>query len=148
MALIDRLVANRHRRIAKAVMGLYGLEIPADVKIGRGVVFEHHGFGTVLHPHTTIGDRVQIFHGVTIGDSAPWPGTPGAVGRVVVEDDVTLGAGAKILVARDSTLTIGRGSVVGANAVVTKSIPPGEIWAGSPARKVAQRDSVDASGVV
>lgn len=49
---------------------------------------------------------------------------------VVIEDGVFIGAHAIIL----KGVTIGKGSIVGAGSVVTKSIPPGEIWAGNPAR--------------
>lgn len=121
-------------------MGLYGLEIPPSVQVGADVLFEHHGFGTVIHPHTQIGDRVQIFHGVTVGDAVPWPQTPGTVGDAIIGDDVTLGAGAKILVPRDTTLTIGQGAVIGANSVVLQSVPAWEVWAGNPARRVGQRE--------
>jgi serine O-acetyltransferase len=56
----------------------------------------------------------------------------------VVEDDVILAPGAKVL-ARQGVLTVGRGSVVGANAVLLESTRPGEIWAGVPARCVGRR---------
>ena len=58
------------------------------------------------------------------------------IGRIVVEDDVVIGAGAKVLLKCGQTLVIGRGAVIGANAVVLKSVPAGEVWAGIPARKV------------
>ena len=50
-----------------------------------------------------------------------------------------IGAGAKVLFRDGQWLTIGRGAVVGANAVVTRSVPPGEVWAGVPAKRVGQR---------
>jgi len=49
---------------------------------------------------------------------------------VVLEDDAFIGAESLIL----KGVTIGKGSIVAAGAVVTKSVPPGEIWGGNPAR--------------
>jgi serine O-acetyltransferase len=54
---------------------------------------------------------------------------------------VVIGAGAKVIFKLGQILTVGRGAVIGANAVVLSSVPPDEIWAGMPARKVSVRDS-------
>jgi acetyltransferase-like isoleucine patch superfamily enzyme len=54
---------------------------------------------------------------------------------VVLEDDVWLGAGVVVT----PGVTIARGAVVGANAVVTKDVPEYEIWAGVPARRIGER---------
>ncbi|MCK6391357.1 MAG: acyltransferase [Azonexus sp.] len=55
--------------------------------------------------------------------------------EIVVEDDVWIGAGAIVL----AGVTLGRGSIVGAGAVVTKSCPPFSILGGVPARVIGQR---------
>jgi serine O-acetyltransferase len=70
-----------------------------------------------------IGDRVHIDQGVTIGGNATSEGVPR------VEDDVYIGAGAKLL----GPILIGRGSVIGANAVVVKDVPQRSVVAGVPA---------------
>lgn len=88
----------------------------------------------------TIGDRVLIGSGclITDGDAHPIDpaarraGSAGAVAPVVIEDDVFIGARAIIL----KGVTIGRGSVVGAGSVVTKSVPAFSVAAGNPARVV------------
>ncbi len=54
---------------------------------------------------------------------------------IVLEKDVWLGVNVVVL----QGVTIGEGSVVGAGSVCTKPIPPGEIWAGVPARKIRDR---------
>ena len=64
--------------------------------------------GTVIHPRARIGCRVLIAHGVTMGGRSRQPGTP------VIEDDVYIAPGAKIL----GDVRIGRDSLIGANAVV------------------------------
>ncbi|MFN8248985.1 MAG: acyltransferase [Ferruginibacter sp.] len=48
---------------------------------------------------------------------------------VTLEDDVFIGAHSTIL----KGVTIGKGSIIGAGSVVSKSVPPGQIWGGSPA---------------
>jgi len=88
----------------------------------------------------TIEDRVFIGHSVTfINDKYPRAAT--VAGTLQSEDDwkvvptkietgVSIGSGTCILCG----VTIGVGAIVGAGSVVTKDIPPYEIWAGNPAR--------------
>jgi len=52
---------------------------------------------------------------------------------------VWIGTGCKILYG----VHLGRGCIVGAGAVVNKSIPPYEIWAGVPAKKIGERKAVN-----
>jgi serine O-acetyltransferase len=127
------------RRVTKELLALYGVEVPPNVEIGHGLRVLHRGFGTVIHPTTRIGDNVTIYHGVTIGRGDAWE-TPArsAMTGVVIGDDVTICAGAKLICSR-GTLTVGDGAIIGANAVVTRNVPAGEIWAGVPARKIRDR---------
>ncbi len=55
---------------------------------------------------------------------------------ILIEDDCWLGTGVRVL----DGVTIGRGSIVGAGAVVTKSLPPYSIAVGVPARVIDRRD--------
>ncbi|MBD0343801.1 MAG: acyltransferase [Coleofasciculus sp. Co-bin14] len=57
---------------------------------------------------------------------------------ITIEDDCWLGAGVKVL----DGVTIGRGSVIGAGAVVTKDIPPFSVAVGVPAKVISHRDKV------
>ena len=60
---------------------------------------------------------------------------------LIIEDDVWIGHGAIIL----AGVQIGKGSIVAAGSVVTKDIPPCEIWGGNPAKKIKDRfDSEEA----
>lgn len=80
----------------------------------RSPILMPHPYGIVIHRNAVIGSRVTVMHQVTIGFSHPAdPGAP------MIEDNVFIGAGAKIL----GGVRIGRGATVGANAVVTIDVP-------------------------
>jgi serine O-acetyltransferase len=145
MSLVTALIRHRRHplfgRLVQEALALYGMEVPAAAEIGPGLVVFHRGFGTVLHPYTTIGAGVTLYNGVTIGRADPWvPQEESAMRRVVLEDGVVVCAGAKI-VCKAGVLTVGAGTIVGANAVLTRSTGPGEIWAGVPARRVGTRET-------
>ena len=61
---------------------------------------------------------------------------------IVIEDDVILSPGAKVL-CKEGVLRVGRGTVVGANAVLLQSTGEWEIWAGIPARCIGKREALD-----
>lgn len=103
-------------------------ELPPEVCPGPGVRLHHGGRSMILHPSTRVGSRVSFFHEVTIGVRDDRP-------AATVEDDVAIGAGAKIL----GPVTLGQGSSVGANAVVLKDTEPGSSYAGVPAVRVDRR---------
>ncbi|WP_407990002.1 serine O-acetyltransferase [Kitasatospora sp. CMC57] len=145
MSLVTALIYRRRSRLfgrlVQEALALYGMEVPAAVEIGPGLQVFHRGFGTVLHPYTTLGADVTLYNGVTIGRADPWvPQRRSAMRRVVLEDGVLVCAGAKI-VCRSGVLTVGAGTIVGANAVLTTSTGPNEIWAGVPARRIGTRES-------
>lgn len=121
---------------ARLVLLLLGVHFPAAVTVGRDLLMPHATGGVVIHPQTSIGDRVTIYHGVTIGRADGYLGARSDYAGVVVEDDVVLCAGAVILGRNGVPTVVSRGSVVGANAVLTESTGPGEVWAGNPARRI------------
>jgi serine O-acetyltransferase len=93
----------------------------------------------VIHPWTTIHDRVRIYPGVTLGRAdVQHPIEKSAFKGFDVQDDVILSSGAKIL-GRDGILRIGRGTIVAANAVLLDSTGENEVWAGIPARCIGKR---------
>lgn len=132
-------------KIPHLILAFLGLEIPKevvfpDIKLG-GVHFVHRAPGTVIHPKTTFGKGVQIYQNVTIGKKRPWDATV-KEGGAYISDGAILCAGAKILFGEE-TLIVGRGTIVGANSVLTKSTGENEIWAGIPARRVSSRNDGD-----
>ncbi len=127
-------------RLAYYLLKLLGVEIPLPVKIGRNFQLEHGGFGVVIHSRSQIGERVKIYPGVTLGRADIYrPMEQSRFEGIVIEDDVILSPGAKIL-GREGILRVGRGSVVGANSVLLQSTGENEIWAGIPARRVGGRE--------
>ena len=102
-----------------------GVEIHPGATIGRRF-FIDHGMGVVIGETAEIGNDVMLYHGVTLGGSE-------LVQRKrhpTLEDGVMVGAGAKVL----GPITIGAGSAIGANAVVTKDAPANSILTGIPAK--------------
>lgn len=143
-SLIGRLVKWRSRRAlgfcaSKILLHYYGLDLPRAVVVGEGVSFPHTGRGTVIHPSTLVGDDVTIYHGVTVGrrlahlseDSAPF-------GGVQIDSGAVLFAGCCVL-GGEAPLRVGQGTLIAANAVLTKSTGVGEIWGGVPARFLGMR---------
>jgi acetyltransferase-like isoleucine patch superfamily enzyme len=109
-----------------------GVKIGEGVRIGLDVIFE------TAHPDwISIGDRVQI--GVRTLILAHIHGLPPKADQlkgyisVRIEDDANIGPGVTIL----PHVTIGRGSVITAGSVVTRSIPPLTLAQGNPARVIA-----------
>jgi serine O-acetyltransferase len=120
---------------------LLGIEIPKSVVIGKDFELAHGGFGVVIHPDTVIGDRVKIYPGVTIGRSdIHLPIKKSKFSGIVIEDDVIITSGAKVL-CKEGTLLVRKGSIIGANAVMLSSSNEGEIWAGIPAKKIGFREN-------
>lgn len=139
MSLMERMVRLRRFRIARELMLLYGLDVPAEIVVGKNLILQHRGMGTVFHPDVVIGDNVTIYHQVTLGRAdAHVPREQSPMHAIIVSDHAILYPGCKILGGPGDT-TVGEGSIVAANAVLTRSTGDWEIWAGIPAVKVADR---------
>jgi serine O-acetyltransferase len=114
-----------HSRLAKLVKKtnsfLYHNSLPVAATVSPDIEFGHHGFGTVIHGNVVIGERVKIWHNVTIAVRS-FSGSPH---RVVIEDDVRIGANSVVVTPHEGSLHIGRGARIGAGAVVTHDVPPG-----------------------
>jgi serine O-acetyltransferase len=115
------------RALAYASRTLTGIEIHPTAEIGDGL-FIDHGMGVVIGETAEIGENVTMYQGVTLG------GTGFATGKrhPTVEDNVTIGSGAKLL----GPITIGHGAKIGANAVVIHDVPPNTTVVGNPGHPV------------
>jgi acetyltransferase-like isoleucine patch superfamily enzyme len=117
------------------------VEVQAGAVIGARCKLQSHAF---VCDGVEIGDGVFVGHGgMFVNDKRPRArneaGEVAGSGdwelvRVVVEDDASIGSNATIV----GPLTIGRGATVGAGAVVTRDVAPGEVVVGSPARPLPQ----------
>ena len=113
------------RFVSQLGRGMTGIEVHPGATIGRRF-FIDHGMGVVIGETAEVGDDVMLYHGVTLGGRQ----REGGKRHPTIEDGVAVGAGAKIL----GPITIGAGSVIGANAVVTKDAPADSILVGIPAK--------------
>jgi serine O-acetyltransferase len=115
------------RTLAFAARTLTGIEIHPAASIGEGL-FIDHGSGVVIGETASIGNGVTLYQGVTLG------GTGFSTGKrhPTVEDNVTIGSGAKLL----GPITIGHGAKIGANSVVVIDVPPNATVVGVPGHPV------------
>jgi serine O-acetyltransferase len=126
-ALWDSEVPLVPRAIAYTSRAVTGVEIHPAARIGSDF-FIDHGSGVVIGETAQIGDRVTLYQGVTLG------GTGFARGKrhPTLEDDVTVGSGAKLL----GPVTVGRNAKVGANTVVIEDVPAHTTVVGNPGHPV------------
>lgn len=101
------------------------IEIHPGAKIGKRLVIDH-GIGIVIGETTEIGNDCVLYHGVTLGGVS----SESKKRHPSLGDNVLVGAGAKIL----GPVRIDDNAKVGANSVVTKSVPSGQTAIGIPAR--------------
>src|SRR5436853_3012000 len=115
------------RAIAAVSRTLTGIELHPAARIGNDF-FIDHGMGVVVGETAEIGDNVTLYQGVTLG------GTGFATGKrhPTVQDNVTIGSGAKLL----GPITVGHGAKIGANSVVITDVPPNSTVVGNPGHVV------------
>ncbi len=132
------------RMIAEIAHSTTGIDIHPGAQIGESF-FIDHGTGVVIGETTIIGRRVRLYQAVTLG-AKRFPTdehgalTKGGARHPIVEDDVVVYAGATIL----GRITIGRGSSIGGNVWLTRSIPPGSTITQAQARS---EDFHDGGGI-
>jgi serine O-acetyltransferase len=127
------------RVIAELAHGETGIDIHPGAQIGPGF-FIDHGTGVVIGETAVIGSHVRLYQNVTLGAKrfavdAEGHLAKGGARHPVVEDDVVVYAGATIL----GRVTIGRGSSIGGNVWLTRSVAPGS--------QITQASSLDSAPV-
>ena len=115
------------RVIAAFARSVTGIEIHPAAMIGDGF-FIDHGMGVVIGETAEIGNDVTLYQGVTLG------GTGFATGKrhPTVQDNVTIGSGAKLL----GPIEVGDAAKIGANTVVIHDVPPSSTVVGNPGHPV------------
>jgi serine O-acetyltransferase len=119
------------RWVSQIMRSLTGIEIHPGATIGQRL-FIDHGMGVVIGETAEVGNCVTLYHGVTLGGTSLNKGKR----HPTLEDDVVVGAGAKVL----GAITIGANSRVGANAVVVKEVPPNSVVVGVPGQVVVRSE--------
>ena len=156
----DCIIKNPHCiSIGNGFASMYNLRIEAwdmyrgqkfspEIIIGNNVIFNtdvHIGCinKIIIGNDVLLASRIYIAdhsHGKVIKEELSTPPTERELfskGPVVIEDRVWIGEGVCVL----AGVTIGKGSIIGANAVVTRSIPPNSVAAGIPAKVIKQLDA-------
>lgn len=113
------------------IMGPQNLQIGNHTHINRKCMLDARG-GIV------IGSNVSISHNVSLCSGSHDFNTPDfkyIAGAIHVDDNVWIGLNATIL----KDVHIGEGAIIAAGALVTKDVPPFEVWGGVPAKKIGDR---------
>ena len=114
---------------------LGGVLIEDDVEIGANACIDRGSLGdTIVRHGAKIDNLVHIAHNVVVGRNAFVIANAMIGGSTVLGDGSWISPSATL---RDG-ITIGRDTTVGLGAIVTKDVPDGEVWAGSPARPMAE----------
>ncbi|MFJ2987663.1 serine O-acetyltransferase EpsC [Collimonas sp. NPDC087041] len=113
------------RLIADIAHSVTGIDIHPAAQIG-GSFFIDHGTGVVIGETTIIGERVRLYQAVTLGAKRFPTDEDGSLIKgnerhPIVEDDVVIYAGATVL----GRVTIGKGSTIGGNVWLTRSVAAG-----------------------
>lgn len=117
------------RYLSQITRWLTGIEIHPGATIGARF-FIDHGMGVVIGETTVIGDDVTLYQGVTLGGTGKETGKR----HPTLEDCVVVGVGSAVL----GNITVGRGSKIGAGAVVIEDVPPNSTAVGIPGRVVVR----------
>ncbi len=126
-ALWLREVPLLPRLVSQISRFLTGIEIHPGAVIANGL-FIDHGSGVVIGETSEIGNNVTIYQGVTLGGTGKESGKR----HPTIEDNVVVGAGAKVL----GAITIGKNAKIGAGSVVVQNVPADTTVVGNPGRPV------------
>jgi serine O-acetyltransferase len=143
---------------------LYHNSLAPGASLARDIWLGHNSLGIVVTGNCVIGERVKIWHNVTLSAGrrarvAPAVATAAAAvtdasanghapthavgepSRIIIEDGVTIGANAVVIAPRGATLRIGRGARVGAGTVVIGDVPARATIVGAPSRLLERQES-------
>lgn len=115
------------------LLKLGGVKVKGKAYVYGGVLID-----TVAPDKVFIGNNVAITAGTKILTHYLDPTKPGRhfrIGEVHIEDDVFIGVNCTIC----NSVTIGKGAIIGAGSIVTKDVPPYQVWAGNPAKYIKDR---------
>ena len=122
MPLLPRLISQFGRWIT-------GIEIHPGARIGKGM-FIDHGMGVVIGETAVVGDNCLLYQGVTLGGTGKIHGKR----HPTLEDNVVVGAGAKVL----GAITVGANTRIGAGSVLLRNVAADSTVVGIPGRVIHQ----------
>ena len=114
------------------------ISIGSDVFIGANAIMQSRHGRIIIGNHVAFGPCVHIFGGNhEINEVGKYMKSLSSHddGEVVIEDDCWIGSNVTIL----RGVRIGKGSVIGAGAVVSKDVPPYSVYTGVPDVKIRRR---------
>ena len=121
--LLRKVFSMLYKILFKLIQIITGIELPAEVNIGKNFVIDHFG-GIIISGYASFGDDCRIRNGVVVGlKNVNQPIAP------IIGNRVDIGAGAKLL----GPIKIGDDVIIGANAVVISDVPNNSIAVGVPA---------------
>jgi serine O-acetyltransferase len=117
---------------------LYRNSLAAGAVVSPDISLGHYSFGVVVNGNVVVGRRVKIHHNVTLTVRAS-----GLPVKLVLEDDVRIGANAVVITPRGRSLHIGQGARIGAGTVVTHDVPAGATVVAAPVRVLLRSGSAE-----
>ena len=139
--LLFRLAGALHRARLRPIsrllyilnLVLFGVDLAPSAEVGPGLALPHPN-GVAIAPATRIGRKARLFQQVSVGGVSYED--PTRDGFPTVGDECWIFAGAKVL----GPIHIGDRAMVASNALVIRSVPPGAVVVGNPARVVRYRE--------
>ena len=116
------------------ILNFWSAQIGERAVINQYVLLDCRRYPVIIDHDADIGPYTRIW---TLGHSPDSPTHETAGGPVTISHHVWIASGVVVL----PNVSIGEGAVVGASSVVTRSIPPMEIWTGTPAKFMKKRNN-------
>ena len=112
----------------------YGVDMPAKLRIGKGVIIEHLG-GITINPDVVIGNNICIYNGVTIGVEKRGK----RVGCPVIGDEVWIGANSVVV----GGIKVGNNVLIAPGSFVNFDVPDNSIVIGNPGKVIERMDATE-----
>ncbi len=116
------------------ILNFWDVEIGERVVINQYALIDCRRYKVIIHHDADIGPYSRVW---TLGHDPDSPEHNTVGGSVTIGHHVWIASGVSVL----PSVVLGEGSVIAAGSVVTKSVPPKEIWGGSPARFIRLREN-------